>query len=212
MLAARRQRGISLLGTVILLLLLVAVVLWWRGDAPIEHPPGVLVAEAPTQRELDVATAPWEHQSHTITPLFVFELRARVLSRADYRFDEGADLVPTDLALGWGRMSDSAVLSHLDISQGGRWWRYATAAYPIAQQEIQSSAANMHLIPANDRVADALARTRTGDIVRLRGYLVEATRHDTPGWRWTSSVSRTDTGGGSCELIWVDALDVLTTR
>lgn len=195
-----------------LLVLAAALVVWWRGDAPVAHPPGVLVPEQPVQRALEKAPVPWQREAYTIAPLFEFELRARVLARADYRFDDGADLAPTDLALGWGRMSDSAVLDQLEISQSGRWWRYSTPAYPIPQQEIQESAANMHLIPANERVADALATTRVGDIVRLRGRLVEATRPDPPGWRWTSSTSRTDMGGGSCELIWVESLDILTAR
>ncbi len=208
----QRQRGASLLRMVVLLLIVLAVFAWWRSDAPVAHPPGVLVPEAPVQRALDRGASSWQREAYTITPLFDFTLRARVLSRADYRFDDGADLVPTDLTLGWGRMSDSAVLDQLEISQSGRWWHYATPAYPIPQQEIQESAANMHLIPANDRVAEALAATRVGDIVRVRGMLVEATRPEPPGWRWASSVSRTDTGGGSCELIWVESLDIQTTR
>ena len=37
---------------------------------------------------------------HTITPLQPFRLEARVLGREDYRFDRGARISPTDLALG----------------------------------------------------------------------------------------------------------------
>jgi hypothetical protein len=40
-----------------------------------------------------------------------------------------------------------------------------------------------------------------GDIIELRGYLVEVTAPD--GWHWRSSLSRTDSGDGACELMWV---------
>jgi hypothetical protein len=48
---------------------------------------------------------------------------------------------------------------------------------------------------------------RTGSVVRLEGYLVEARADD--GWRWRSSLTREDTGNGACELVWVERLDVL---
>ena len=59
----------------------------------------------------------------------------------------------------------------------------------------------MHLIPASRSVAKQLRAIRPGHIVRLSGYLVEARRDD--GWRWRSSTSRTDTGGGACEVVYV---------
>ena len=40
-----------------------------------------------------------------------FSVEARVLGREDYRFDREADYAPTDLALGWGRMTEDAVVA-----------------------------------------------------------------------------------------------------
>jgi hypothetical protein len=40
----------------------------------------------------------------------------------------------------------------------------------------------------------------------MKGYLVEITT--TEGWRWKSSLKRDDTGGGSCELFWVEQLEI----
>lgn len=59
----------------------------------------------------------------------------------------------------------------------------------------------MHMIPGNDRIAQALAGVRKGERVRIDGWLVEANARD--GWRWRSSTSRTDTGGGACEVVYV---------
>ena len=46
-----------------------------------------------------------------------------------------------------------------------------------------------------------------GKSLTLRGYLVQAQAPD--GWHWRSSLTREDTGGGACELIFVQALEVL---
>jgi hypothetical protein len=99
-------------------------------------------------------------------------------------------------------MSDSAVLAKIDISQGNRFYRWQTREPPIPLREIEMSSANMHLIPADDSVKYALEDTREGQLVKLTGKLVKVDAKD--GWRWKSSLTRNDTGGGACELIYVE--------
>jgi hypothetical protein len=65
----------------------------------------------------------------------------------------------------------------------------------------------MHMIPATPLIERRLTALRPNDVVRLRGYLVEAEAPD--GWRWRSSLSREDTGAGACEVVWVEALELL---
>ncbi|MBU2709290.1 hypothetical protein KCM76_25060, partial [Zooshikella marina] len=60
----------------------------------------------------------------------------------------------------------------------------------------------------NEFVEDALKSVKKGDIIQLVGSLVNVDAND--GWRWRSSMTRTDTGGGSCELIWVENLSIVT--
>ena len=55
-------------------------------------------------------------------------------------------------------------------------------------------------------MAAALKQVRAGSVVRIEGLLVEANRDD--GWRWRSSLSREDSGGGACELLWVERLEL----
>ena len=62
-----------------------------------------------------------------------------------------------------------------------------------------------HMIPAHAAVARKLNQVRPGHIVRLRGYLVAVSADD--GWQWRSSLSRTDTGNGACELMWVESVE-----
>jgi hypothetical protein len=64
----------------------------------------------------------------------------------------------------------------------------------------------MHMIPADDEIERQLKSIRPGNMVHVKGFLVEATTKE--GWRWKSSLTRADTGGGACELILVESLYV----
>ena len=173
---------------------------WWR-TRPLHPPPGVLAPDDPVQAPLDAPLATIRTGDFTLTPRARFDLVARVLSTERYRFDAGAALVPEDFALGWGRMSDSAVLRTVDISQAGRFYHWSVQAFPIPRREIETHSANMHLIPADAGVRRALGRVRVGQLVALDGYLVDADRAD--GWHWRTSLTRDDTGAGACELFYV---------
>lgn len=168
-------------------------------------PPGVRSGAAPLQTEVPDSLQPFQLPAATLQPLAGFSIEARVLSREDYRFGREADLSPTDLALGWLGMREEEVLSRLEISQSARWYHYRWRDQPpLPPSEIARSSANMHMIPASESVAAALASVEPGDEVRIDGWLVQANAPD--GWRWRSSTTRTDTGGGSCEVVYVCSL------
>ena len=172
---------------------------------PIEHPPGILVAERPLQ--VDLQPSSFMLDDYQLTRKASFEIRARVLSKEPYYLNRTADLAPIDLALGWGEMSDTAVLKQIDISQSGRWYRTKyDLPPPISEQAIVFNSSNMHMIPARKDIERSLKNLREGDIVFIRGFLVDVD-HDS-GWNWRSSMSRLDTGDGACELVYVESLSV----
>jgi hypothetical protein len=174
-------------------------------DAPITYPPGVLVAEDPVQTPVLPNDKPFTNGKFLLQPLAHFELQARVLARKIYRYDRQSALVPVDLAVGWGPMSDQSVLDRLTISQSMRFFWYEwTRAPPIPPDQIVSHATNLHLIPASPAIESRSKALRPGELIHLRGLLVEATGPDIGTWR--SSLSRTDTGNGACELVWVEEL------
>jgi len=171
-------------------------------------PPRVTAGEPPLQSSVPRGMPGFGLQAASLQPLAGFSVDARVLSREDYAIGRESALSPTDLALGWQRMTNDEVLSALSISQSGRWYRYRwTGNPPLPVDEIARSSANMHMIPFDDSTARSLRQVREGDHVRIEGWLVEATAPD--GWRWRSSTSRDDTGDGSCELIYVCAVQRL---
>lgn len=188
-------------GLILALALALAGALNWVVHRPIVRADGMLVAADPAQTApRDAATI--ARGDYTLKPLADYAIEARVLSRAEYSFDAGSALSPTDFALGWRGMSDSAVIAQLDIEQSARFFSYRWRNEPpLPPADIVRSSANVHLIPADAGVKRSLDRVRVGTIVTLRGQLVEATRVD--GWRWVSSLTREDTGAGACELMLV---------
>jgi hypothetical protein len=185
-------------------LLLVALLFaghWWITGRPIQRPPGVNAPNEPVQH--DLANGPrFELPGHHLKALARFSLEARVLHAERYRYDRAAKISPIDLALGWGPMSSTGIIDALEIEQHGRFFFWSAQELPIDSDVISVHAANMHMIPANDRVRDVLLDARQGNIVTLDGYLVEVTADD--GFRWRSSMVRTDDGGGACEVVYVE--------
>ena len=175
-------------------------------NAPVVLGPGVKVTEAPKQTDL-IQAEKFQHKGYQITPLAEFQLTGKILSREDYSFGRESDLSPIDLALGWGAMSDEAVLDKIDISQSGRWYRWQVKDFPIPRKTIETQSANMHMVPANSQVEDMLEKTKQGQIVELSGYLIRVDADD--GWHWQSSMTRNDTGAHACELILVQSFQVL---
>ncbi len=197
-------------GLWLVLLICAAGGLWHlahREPGAVRQSPGTVAPHAPTQTMLENA-ATISFGRFTLTPLAEFRTEARVLSRKNYGSDAESELSPLDFALGWGRMSDNAVLEQLNISQGVRFFNYRWENQPpIPPQEIVVSATNVHLIPEDAGVLHALEKVRAGQVVRLEGVLVAAERGD--GWRWRSSLTREDDGAGACELLLVRKVAVV---
>ena len=181
---------------------------WDRWTHRPRHPPAGQIAERePVQAEVTAEAPSVSRGRWILKPRARYDITARILSTERYRFDRLAALVPEDLALGWGPMSDTQVLATLDISQSGRfyWWR-PHADTPVPVETIITHSANTHVIPADERVATALARLRVGEVVHLTGTLVDGTRDD-GAWIHTS-LSRSDTGAGACEVMLVETVEV----
>jgi hypothetical protein len=169
----------------------------------VEWRPGTLVETLPQQGDLEKADS-IALNGFELTPRATFRAEVRVLGRSRYWLGKLADVAPLDIAVGWGPMSDSAVLDRIAISQSGRFyfWRYEDEP-PIPRADIESHSANWHLIPANDSVWSTLRGLRVGDIVTLDGQLVDVHHPETGTMR--TSLKRNDTGAGACEIVLVEA-------
>ena len=187
----------------VLLALAAATYGWWH--EPKAKWRGMPAAHDPVQTDANLPR-PFSHGNNTITPLAGYSIKAVVLSRQRYRYDATAELAPIDLALGWGPMSRAAVINALSISQSGRWYEYSwSGEEPLSADQIACHSANTHCLPATPEIRRQLLAIQRHDVVTLEGYLVEITKSgDGPPWR--SSLSRTDTRGGACEIMWITAI------
>ena len=194
----------------LLVLALIGVEAWQfsQRDQRVVLEDGIKIAQLPEQFE--VVNQPVvnmdDYQLHKIA---AFNLSAKVLAKKNYYLGREAELSPTDLALGWGAMSDERILRDIDISQSGRFYFWRVESFPIPRKEIETHSANMHIIPANDDVAKVLKQINSGDLIELSGHLVNI-NSTSDSWYWRSSTTRYDTGNGACEVILVSSLRIIT--
>jgi len=184
----------------------IAIAYWLFLAGTVKLGPGVKVQSAPFQRRI-ILPQEFQHNGYTITPLAEFSLDAKLISKERYRSDTESHLSPIDYTLGWQNMSDEAVISKITFSQSGRWTHWKARKLPLPQEEIESCMANMHMIPATDELRDQLINAPVGSIIAIKGKLIRADHSS--GWKWISSLSRTDTGKGACEIVWVEKFKIL---
>ena len=187
-------------------LLIIVLVYFFYPETVISYPTGVMAAEPPQQTNL-TSGQKWTSEEYTLEALAEYKIKARVLSRNNFSFGKESDLSPFDLALGWGPMSDQSIIDKIDVSQSNRWYHWQADVFPIPKKDISLNSANVHIIPKDEAIKDKFDKVYRGSLIEMKGYLVKVTTSE--GWRWISSLRRDDTGGGSCELFWVEEINVL---
>lgn len=193
--------------TIIFLLIIAGFLVYsFLPEKEIRHPSGILVDAEPVQKPV-FNKLPWQKDDFSVIPLAEFKIKAKVLSRNNFSIGKESDISPLDLALGWGPMSNQAIIDMLDISQSNRWYKWKAKVLPIPSREISTHSANMHIVPANDLLEEKFDEVYKGSLIEMTGYLVEIKGEK--GWRWKSSLRRDDTGGGACELVWVEDLKII---
>lgn len=147
-------------------------------------------------------------KDNRVKPIASFDAEVVVLGERRYGDSERdplGGLAPLDLAVGWGIMGRKSIREEVGVSQSTRRYYWRVRGGDLPQEDIETigvSSANWHIIPANSSVKKKLMALDEEDHVRLKGWLVEAKlKRGEPG---RSSLTRTDTGDGACEIIWVN--------
>jgi hypothetical protein len=172
-------------------------------------PQQIIAKKDPVQKEVAKNTKPWNAKGYLVRPLAEYDITARVLLLERFSSGREADLSPEDLSLGWGEMSNSGYLKQIRLSHMDRYYQWEITGEVPEKQIVIEHSANTHFIPANDNIAALLKAVRVHDLIRAHGFLVSVEAPD--GWSWTSSLNRSDTGTGACELFWCDKLETLLT-
>lgn len=205
--SSSRKPMVKVIAMVVVAALLVN---WFWPEFAIRHAEGILVDQEPWQGPPpDAMSTVWSHNGYTFTSLAEITLEARVLHKKRYRFGRESDVSSYDLALGWNQMSDQYVVDRLNFSQRGRWYYFSyKQPAPVSPNIMLNNSGNFHTVAANDEVQEIIASLRPGHLIYLSGQLVRINSND--GFNWQSSLTRTDRGNGSCELIWVEDIVIIS--
>jgi len=148
----------------------------------------------------------------TIVPLAEYDISGVVVGTETYSSGWDGQVSPVDLAIVWGKLTEPEIGRYITYSQGSRWYHYQwREGCPVDNFYIISHSSNNHIIPANENICRAVRAIRRKDRVVLKGFLVNlrGTAHGQTV-TWNTSLSRTDTGNGSCELIYVSYVRIET--
>jgi hypothetical protein len=186
----------------LLILIVLALVGWWAlrtqhggmlaAQAP-RSADGVLVSTEPAFGGLDF-TPPWNPLGdYQQMPLGSIDVTARVLARLDYPRVGYGKVLPTDLVLGWGPMSDNRIIDHVAIRQVDR----GVELVPDETDAITAAAARASVMvvavysdyQAHTAALDAL---RIGDVIHLYGWRLKLKNAE--GSTWSGGSGREKVG------------------
>ena len=142
-------------------------------------------------------------KSQSIEVLQPFKGDFRILGSKIYQDDAQAKFSPIDYAVSWGLFAEPEIARHITVNQYDRYLNWKIDRLPVPAEQAMQMVSNMHIIPANPKIAKDIQKVKRGDLVRLKGELVEAKDHDLV---WTSSLTPTDTGDGACEVFRVSSI------
>jgi len=74
---------------------------------------------------------------------------------------------------------------------------------PIPPQYATQLVSNMHIIPANPEIAKEIKKVKRGDLIRLKGELVQVNDKNLV---WKSALDWNGVGDGACKLIRVSSI------
>ena len=161
--------------------------------------------QQPKQNE-DISLLPnkiWTRGETKLEMRATYQIDAVIKSKKGYQKGELAEVVPYDLALAWGIMAENKNWEGVEITQENRfcYWSYRNRIR-VSNDEIIKNSANVHLIPRNRAIYKKIKNLSINETVRITGYLIDIDLND--GRQIKTSLTREDSGAGSCEIIWVE--------
>lgn len=138
--------------------------------------------------------------------LAYYDITAQVKSIHDYSDDFTSQVSPRDFALAWGDVNMPSIDNHVKYRQNERWYYFTVNSKASVNAEyVDYYTANTHIIPANETILSIVKSVNKNDRISMQGYLVNA--YFSNGY-WESSLTRSDTGDGSCEIMYVTNIQI----
>lgn len=147
-----------------------------------------------------------------LKPMAKYKASVMVMSKKSYSYGWMGKIVPIDLALAWGKLTEPKYDKYIDYSQSDRWYSYTyEPESTLNAGYIGKHSANTHIIPATENILKALKSVKKKQKIVLEGFLVYLTGTYKGGKVfWNSSLTRDDHGDNSCELFFVEKVRIET--
>lgn len=194
--------------------LVMLVSFWNRNELPrnIDFVPSIVedpLQRATTEKPFDVS---FNGIDYNVAPEYRYDITGMVVSYRHHSHDNSRmhrrasdHLNMVDLCVVWGD-NRNAMLNKIRFWNGLFTCNVSTRNGEAWQSFDMNQLSNNHLLSTDDRIRDAVKNVRIGDQVRIQGYLSSYT--GPTGTRGTST-TRTDTGDGACETIFVESFRIV---
>jgi len=149
---------------------------------------------------------------YLIEPEYAYDLTGMIVS---YRQHEGNSrmhlqandhLNVADVCVVWGDNTRSQ-LQELDFWNGIFTCNVFTRNMQAWESFDMDQLSNNHLISDDDFIRRQVRKVQIGDQIRVRGYLASYSNPD--GGKRGTSTTRTDTGDGACETVFVESFRIV---
>jgi len=187
---------------------------WNRNELPgsIDYIAGI--ANEPQQTGTDRRSfeAVWDGVAYRVDPEYDYDLVGMIVSFRHHdensRMHRLADdhLNMLDVCVVWGNNTSGAQLDKIDFWNGIFTCNVKTRDQAAWESFDMYQLSNNHLISDDDFIRDQVRKVKVGDQVRIQGVLAS---YESPGGLRGTSTTRTDTGDGACETIYVDRFEIL---
>ena len=174
-------------------------------------------ASEPVQAASDrhVFTTIIKGYTYTLTPRAVYDISGLVVSqhRGDALVNIAHKADPgniKDVCVVWGEAITNGSYQRMKYVSGEFTCTFSWSGGLTPPFNLEKIS-NNHLIPADPTVARRIRAIRIGDQVRMRGLLVDYTVTENGREIFTrrTSLTRSDTGNGACEILYVTELSVV---
>lgn len=153
-------------------------------------------------------------KQYTIEPLADYDLNGLIVSHNDpagwgdiYHDEQSVDF--RDICVLWGNNLNTHVFD------GFQFWSEPWTCNAQTKSEAAAAAfdltaiGNNHILSADDNVRKTITSARIGDQIHFSGKLINYYPSGMSEYGRKSSLTRSDTGNGACEVVFVKSAEIL---
>ncbi|MEM7432079.1 MAG: hypothetical protein AAF351_09075 [Pseudomonadota bacterium] len=191
--------------------LVLLVSFWNRNDLPgdIDEVPELQNEPQQTKTRKAAFDAEFNGVTYRVEPKFDYDITGMIVSyrhhddensRMHSRANDHLNML--DVCVIWGKNPSNQRLDKISFWNGIFTCNIKTRDQAAWNAFDMEQLSNNHLLSDNESIRDEVTKIRIGDQIRVKGYLAEYSSG--PGHMRGTSTTRTDTGDGACETIYVE--------